>query len=122
MLLHTFHEETFMRNLALVCFALLMSGVFGMAADKDDEPKKIEVTGILKTGVVAPGGETTGIVVQAKDTTYELDFGKDKELKAKAQKLNGKKVEASGTLRVKKGVEVKERRIITVTKLDAAKE
>ena len=62
-----------------------------MAADKDSEPKKIDVTGTLKTGIVAIGGETTGIIIETKDTKYELEFGKDKELKAKAQKLNGKK-------------------------------
>ena len=111
-----------MRNLALVGLAVCMFGVMGMAADKENEAKKIDAIGTLKTGIVAPGGETTGIVLATKEKTYELDFGKDKELKAKAEKLNGKKVEVSGTLRVMKGIEVKERRIITVTKLAAAKE
>lgn len=108
-----------MRTTVLGCVALL---AFALAALAADEPKKIEVSGTLKTGIIAVGGETTGIIIQAKDKTYELDFGKDKELRAKAEKLHNKKVDVVGTLIVKKGVEVKERRIITVSKLEAAKE
>jgi hypothetical protein len=111
-----------MRKLALVCLAACLFGVMGMAADKENEPKKIKAVGTLKTGIVAAGGETTGIVLTTKDTTYELDFGKDKELRKKAPTLNGKMVEVTGVLRVVKGIEVKERRIIAVTTLDPAKE
>jgi hypothetical protein len=112
--------------------ALLLSGLAcalalpAFAADKDkdkdkDEPKKVEVKGKLHTGVVAIGGETTGVVVETeKEGSYELDLGKDKELRDKADKLDGKAVVVAGTLTVRKGVEVKERRIIAVGSLKAA--
>lgn len=106
---------------------LLALGLFGLtalsalAADKA-APKKVEMTGTLKTGIVAIGGETTGTILKTKKGTYELDFGKDKELRARAEKLNGKEVVVSGTLVIRKGVEVKERKIITVKTLKAAGE
>lgn len=80
------------------------------------------VVGTLRTGVVAVGGETTGITITSKGITWELDFGKDAELKKAAEKLNGKKVAIEGTLERRAGVEVKERWILTVTKLKAVEE
>src|SRR5262249_13797083 len=118
-------QEVTMKKLALVWVALLVFAVIVTAADKDKDKgaEKIDVTGKLTTGVVAGGGETTGTIIETKDKKfYELDFGKNKELRDKAEKLNGKQVSVSGVLIVKPGVEVKERRIITVAKLEAAKE
>ena len=100
----------------LVCL-LVTSAI---AADKED--KKVEMKGKLSTGIVAAGGETTGTIIETKDGTFELDFGKNKELRQKAKKLNGKTVQVEGTLTVRKGVEVKERKIIAVTKVEEAKE
>jgi hypothetical protein len=94
------------------------------AADKD-APKveesyiKVEVKGTLQTGIAAIGGETTGVLIKTKDGTLELDL-KDKDLRADAEKLNGKPVLVSGTLAVRKGVEVGQRLIVTVTSLKAA--
>ena len=88
---------------------------------KDKEPaKKMEWKGTLRTGVVAIGGETTGTVLETKDGKFELDLGKNKELRDRAAKLSGKPVIVTGTLTVRKGVEVKERRIIAVSDLKAA--
>lgn len=80
--------------------------------------KRVELTGTLRTGIVAVGGETTGIIIETKDAKYELDFGKDKELRQKAEKLNGKAVTVAGTLETRKGVEVKERKIVAVDHLE----
>ena len=78
-------------------------------------------TGTLKTGVMAIGGETTGITLTtADDGIYELDLGADKELKKKADELNGKKVTVVGEYKPKEGVEKKERRIIATKSLGAA--
>jgi hypothetical protein len=100
---------------AVACFV----GFSAFAADKE-EGKKIEARGTLQTGVVAIGAETTGIVVKTKQGTYELDLGADKDLLKQADQLNGKAVRVAGTLEIRKGVEVKERRIIKkVTKLEA---
>lgn len=88
---------------------------------KKDEPKKVEMKGALEVGIVAIGGETTGTILKTKDGTFELDLAKNKELQQKAIKLNGKEVAVSGTLVIRPGVEVKERKIITVTTLEEAK-
>ncbi len=105
------------RCVALLGVACLLA-LPALGAEKG--PKKVEKTGKLKTGIVAIGGETTGTIVETKDGTFELDLGKDKELRAKAEKLSGKKVTVTGTLEVRKGVEVKERKIIKVTELKEA--
>lgn len=83
--------------------------------------KRVELTGTLRTGIVAVGGETTGIIIETKESKYELDFGKDKELRQKAEKLNGKAVTVAGTLEIRKSVEVKERKIVAVARLEEAK-
>lgn len=87
----------------------------------DEKSKQVELEGKLRTGIVAIGGETTGTIIQVKKEFYELDFGKNKELQQKAKKLNGKNVKVVGTLVIRKGVEVKVRRIVTVTKLEEVK-
>jgi hypothetical protein len=105
--------------------ALLVTMTVGPAEPgekaKDKGGKKVELTGTLRTGIVAIGGETTGTVIETKKGKFELEFGKQKELRKKAEKLNGKDVTVTGTLEVRKGVEVKERKIVTVTSLEPAK-
>jgi hypothetical protein len=83
------------------------------------EPAK-EWTGKLETGIVAIGGETTGVVLTTKNGRFELELGKNRELRDKAEKLNGKEITLTGTLTIRKGLEIKERRIITVTGLKEA--
>ena len=78
------------------------------------------MTGTLKTGILAIGAETTGTTIKAKDITWELDFGKNEELKAEAAKHNNQQVTVTGTLERRPGVEVKERWIVTVSALKAA--
>jgi hypothetical protein len=83
------------------------------------------VTGPVKVDgtihmVMAVGGETTGVVIQTKDAvSFELAFGKHTDLQAKAGELAKikKMAEVTGTLDSKKGVEVKQRLIITVATL-----
>lgn len=106
---------------ALVLFmSLSMALVFSRAEDNPKEGKKMEFTGKLATGIFAAGGETTGTILRAEKSTYELDFGKQMELRKKAESLNGKNVTVTGTLNIRKGVEVAERRIISVTALKEA--
>ena len=122
----------FRRSLGLLGFLLVVfvagSGLTRvMAAEKPEEktekksaPAKT-FTGTLKTGVMAIGGETTGITLTTADNgIYELDLGADKELKKKAEGLNGKKVTVVGEYKPRPGVEKKERRIIATTSLRAA--
>jgi hypothetical protein len=112
-----------MWKLTVLALAVMLLGVAVNAADKDDkkEEKKIEVKGKLRTGIVAVGAQTTGIIVETKDGNYELELGKDKELRARAEKLDKKEVQVIGTLTIKKALEgQKDRRIILVKKLEEA--
>lgn len=108
-----------MRLLTLAALALAL--LAGVSAAADEKGKAVELTGKLKTGIFAIGGETTGTLIETKEATYELDLTKDKEFAAVAEKLDGKTVTVKGTLVVKKGVEVKERKIVTVTEIKESK-
>lgn len=113
-----------MRTVSLtLCLALVLalsSAHAGGAKDKAaGKGQKVTMTGTLKTGIFAIGGETTGTILRTKKGTYELDLGKNKDLRTMAKRLDGKMVEVTGTLNIRKGVEVKERRIITVDALKA---
>ena len=79
----------------------------------------LTVTGKITTGIMAIGGETTGITLNDGKLTYELDI-KNAALKKTAEDLNGKQVTVKGTLTIKAGVEVGQRRIITVETLEPA--
>ena len=88
-------------------------------ADGKQAAKTFE--GTLQTGIVAVGGETTGIVLKTKaHGQYELDLKKDDKLLKLADKLNGKKVVVEGDYKPRPGVEVKERRIILVKSIKEA--
>jgi hypothetical protein len=91
------------------------------AADKD-QPKDVEMKGVLHTGIVAVGGETTGVLIETKDGRYELDLGADKELRDKADKLDGKSATVTGQWTVRKGVERPDRKVLVVTTLKADEE
>jgi len=100
---------------------LLMVFAGAAGADRPDSSYvKLEIKGELHTGVVAIGGETTGYTVQAKDATVELEFGDNHKLRDLAEKLNGKTVLVAGTLRVKQGVEIRQRLIVRVASLRPA--
>lgn len=113
-----------MKSVTVLAVALLLTGSWLAAADKDDKAAasyiKAEVRGTLRTGLMAAGGETTGTEVTTTDGTVELDFARNRELIARAAKLHGKAVVASGRLRIRPGVERKTRVIVTVTELKEA--
>jgi hypothetical protein len=107
-----------MWKVLLALGVVLLLGV-AEAADKDEESYvKVEIKGTLQTGVFAIGGETTGTLIKTKDGTFELDLGKNKELRTLAEKLNGKPALVTGRLTVRAGVEVRQRLIVTVETLD----
>lgn len=91
------------------------------AQDKADASyMKIEAKGKLKAGIVAIGSETTGFELETKTGTVELNFGRNRDMQAKASNLDGKTVAVTGTLVVRKGVEVKLRVIVNVTSVKEA--
>lgn len=106
--------------LVLGLISLLGAVASAAEAPKADSYIKVEIKGKLQTGIVAIGGETTGVVIQAKDGSLELNLGTNKDLRAEAEKLNGKAVVVTGTLTVRRGVEVRQRLIVTVATIKSA--
>ena len=90
------------------------------AEDSAEDSINVTVVGTLRTGIVAIGGETTGTTITAKGITWELEFGKNAAIRKSAEKLNGKKVIVKGSLERRKGVEIRQRWIVTVKGLRAA--
>jgi hypothetical protein len=92
------------------------------ATDKPDENYvKAKIKGKLATGILAPGGATTGVTITAAGTTWELDLRKDKDMVAAAEKLTGKEILVEGTVEVKKlGTRPGTRTIVSVTSLKGA--
>ena len=112
-----------MLKLLLATVVLSMVAMTGHAADETPKSDyvKVEIRGTLETGVIAIGGETTGVVIRAAGSVWELDLGGDAELKKRAEQLNKQTVVVTGVYRKQQGVEVPERHIIAVAKLEAAK-
>jgi hypothetical protein len=110
-----------MKPLCLLALYLLL-GSSVLAADKEpaaEDSITVTVVGTLRTGIFAIGGETTGTTITAKGITWELEVGKNAAFRKAAEKLNGKKVVVQGSLERRRGVEIKERWIVTVTGLQA---
>ena len=79
----------------------------------------VAIVGTLRTGISAIGGETTGTTITAKGITWELQLGERLSYQQAAERLHGKRVIVRGTLERRRGVEIKERWIVTVTELQA---
>ena len=106
----------------LVCFAV--TACLAFAAPKDDSNReemiRVTVIGKLTTGIVAIGGETTGTTITANGITWELDFGRNNDLRTAAEKWNGQHVLVRGQLSRRAGVEIRERWIVSVSPLRQA--
>jgi hypothetical protein len=114
------------RRLLAVFLAVAVLTAGAHAADKDAEPKKkedsyvkVEAKGKLQTGIMAIGGETTGIVLRTSAGSFELDL--DARLRKQADKLNNKTVVVTGTLYTKPGVTRGPRTIVKVATLKETK-
>jgi len=108
-----------MWRLLLGVGVVLLSAANSLAAD-EDQHIKVEIRGVLKSGIVAIGGETTGVTITANKVTWELDFSQAKDLQKLATELNGKTVDVTGKYIRKPGVEIRERHIVVVETLKAA--
>jgi len=106
----------------VVAMSLLSVRATDSKTDKPKGSEKVEFTGKLSHPVYAIGGETTGTVIETKKGNYELDLGGKKNLRKQVEQLKGKQVVVVGTLKVVKGVEIPERRIITVSEIKEAKQ
>lgn len=74
---------------------------------------EIEVVGVVKTGIMAIGGESTGVTITSDGATFELDLKR-----FQTANPNGKRARVSGRLIFKNGVEVDRRMIVEVAKID----
>lgn len=81
------------------------------------ESIEVAVVGTLQSGIMAIGGETTGVTITAKGITWELDLGDSAELREAAESLSGSTVLVRGELERRAGVEIPVRWIVTVTDL-----
>jgi hypothetical protein len=93
----------------------------GSPARASRESIRVAVRGVLETGVVAIGGETTGTVIRAKGITFEVQI-EEPYLRERADALNGKPAVVAGELVVRPGVEVPQRYIIDATRVDLVPE
>jgi len=103
---------TFLTTLTILLGIALLAAAQGQA-------NQLTLTGTLQTGVMAAGAETTGVTLTVSNQAYELDLPTN-DLKKIADSLNGKQATAKGTLTLKQGVELKQRRILTVSSLEPA--
>ena len=58
--------------------------------------------------------ETTGTIIRFGKTTWELDLRKNPAFGPDAEKLSGKRVVVTGTVRTQAGIEISKRTILTV--------
>lgn len=79
---------------------------------------KVDITGVVRTGMNAIGGETTGNLIAANGVVWELEMT-DEQVNM-AGKIGNSMVTVTGTLRKIRGVEVRERYIVTVNGLARA--
>ena len=92
-------------------YLVIFLSIFLMAA----EPVQ-RFVGVLHTGIMAIGGETTGTTLDVDGKTYELVLSKDTTAATLADKT-GKRVVVIGTLEIKHGIERGERQMIVVHSL-----
>ena len=117
---------TLARAFKLTALVLVLAGaVMPTTRAADREPPRrdadaggridVDMVGVVRTGVMAIGGESTGTTVSALGFTWELDLGGNEAFADLARKANGKELNVKGTLTVKQGVE-RGRRVIVVVK------
>ena len=78
---------------------------------------EVKIKGKMTHGIMVIGGETTGTVITARKTTWELDVSAP-GLRKRAAELNGKTVVVTGAFRQKAGVEIAKRTILVVRTLE----
>ncbi|MEZ6046487.1 MAG: hypothetical protein R3C11_13135 [Planctomycetaceae bacterium] len=111
--------------LSVVCLSGLGLAVYAQqepaqpAAAVSNVPDSIEVkvVGTLSTGVVAIGGETTGVTITSGNITWEVDFSQAPEMGKMAQELVNSKVMLEGNLERRAGVEISSKDIVIARNL-----
>ena len=83
-----------------------------------DRPMAIQLSGTLRTGIVAIGGETTGTVLSTASGDFELDLAENQALLQQIETWDGKPVQVIGMLERRAGVEIRERWIVKVSQIE----
>jgi len=111
-----------MKNKLLILLAGLVavSAYAGEGQSAIEDAIDVTVVGTIRTGILAIGGETTGTTITAKGITWELNLGNAPYLRETAESLNGRKARVRGGLERRRGVEIAERWIVTVSELQGA--
>ncbi|MFK7768668.1 MAG: hypothetical protein AB8B55_15720 [Mariniblastus sp.] len=76
------------------------------------ESIKVDITGVVRTGLNSMGGESTGNLVAANGIVWELELTADQL--ATAKRLGGSMASIKGSLRKIRGIKSNERWIVTV--------
>ena len=112
-----------MRRMTLglaIAFIMTMGCVsFQSYGRRDSRQEKWQ--GKVEVGVMAMGGETTGIVLLTNLGTFELEITDRRLLRTVIHKYEGRMVKVTGRLNTVRGVEVRTRRIIKVQKIKLLK-
>lgn len=87
------------------------------ANGRDEEYVAVTIVGMLRTGVMAIGAETTGITISAGGATWDLEV--ERRHREAVNRLNGATAIVSGHLRRVGGVEVPGRLVIKVRTVKA---
>ena len=99
-------------------FFLLLLVAFAARAAEPGERIDVTVRGIVKSGVMAIGAETTGTTITANGITWDLEMrGKQTST---ASGLNGRLAVVTGELTVARGVERRDRQVVKVKSIRAA--
>src|SRR5262249_4415811 len=85
----------------------------------DENYGKAKIKGKVQTGIVAPGGATTGVQITAGNVAWELDSAGNKDVAKQIEELNGKTALVEGTVEMKKTASPRMRTIVTVTSIKA---
>ncbi len=78
---------------------------------------QVDIVGTIETGIMAIGGETTGMIVTSGNITWELQVADN--MRETAESFNGKQARVKGRLEKKAGVEIAERWIVTIDSIGA---
>ena len=80
---------------------------------------RLEITGKLKAGMMAIGGETTGalVIADGDGIAFEVDTSTDEEVAKRARGLNGRRVTLTATPQIRLGIERRHRLVLLVTSI-----
>lgn len=110
-------------KIVLILTVLLAMSVVPPMTYANEKPQdtggsiEVEMVGVVRTGIMAIGGESTGTTITALGFTWELDLGGNADFAKLAEQSNGKELVVKGTITVKQGVERGRRVIVVVKKL-----